>query len=156
MKLQHFIRQPWSLAKPHSPLWVSSATGIRRRDRGASATAGGGLGRGGAEPPLRGSPQAIVVLSPRVLPGRGPLCLACLHPCPVPQQPCREWRPGAGHFLGFPRAPATPQTQPGSRGRGVGADACSTFKSEVKEQLRGSSVAVCQVMRAALSQFNRQ
>lgn len=54
MKLQHFIRQPRSLAKPHSPLWVSSATGIERRDRGATATSGGGLGRGGPEPPLLG------------------------------------------------------------------------------------------------------
>lgn len=174
MKLQHFIRKPWSLVKPCSPLWGSSAKGI-----GLVPWCGetgeplpplaGDQGMGVPSPPAqRGSPQDTGVLSPHVLPAWGSILPGLPAPLPaaLPSRTAARYRSslqgaetGAGCFLhdqGFPRAPATPRqrspwTQPGSRCRGAEANACNTFESEVKEQLRGSSVAVCQVMQAALS-----
>lgn len=81
MKLQHLVMWPWSLVKPCSPLWSSSATGTEpasgHRKPGVPLPLLAGDGDMGVpSPPAQwGSPQAIIMLSPDVL-----LCLAGLHP----------------------------------------------------------------------------
>lgn len=158
MKVQPFIRQPWRPVKPNSTL-DQQCQGVERPEGLEHCWVGQDVGVP-SPPAWQGSPQHSAVSSPVCCWLRGPPCLFCLHPCPVHSRTAPEPPEGsrAQAWLlsarpGLPQGPEHPTSaQPtGSRCRADEDNACNTSESEAKEQLRGSSVAICQVIQAVLS-----